>query len=569
MSLRWARGGTLGVWALVLLSSALPAIQVFTVGALAESLNDGGTIGVLVAIVVLGLCVGASRALTDATLSTGQVVTRRLEAMYEARLADALAQRKPHDLQNPDLNAQMREARDAIARHVAPHADAAVSTLKAVLTAALLFVSLAGISAWAALLIVCSLIPTLIAFSVVSRSESTVWPTLAQHKARACYYSDQLVYDRTGIDLALLGSGPVVASESRRHFTSHAGLFRTMMTRSGLIIGASGLTTAAFAIGAIAIIAFGTDTGVAGVMAGVVAVLAGLGATADAGFCAGMVMSGSRSVLRYIEATAAADSPDPVQMRSEPVGCVEVKDLTVRYPSGIVGCRDIHLRAKRGQIVALVGVNGAGKSTIVSAISGLIEPAHGTVTFDGRTPDAREVCGVLSQDFGRYELSVRQAIALGRPDGHASDEQIWSALEFAQADGFVAALPDGLDTQLGQQWDGPGLSGGQWQRLALARIALRDAPVWILDEPTSAVDAEAEERIIDRLRVDADRRATILVTHRASTLRSVDHILLIDDGRVAEQGTFTELLAMRARFAELFARQTDFGGPDVTAPDTK
>lgn len=137
-----------------------------------------------------------------------------------------------------------------------------------------------------------------------------------------------------------------------------------------------------------------------------------------------------------------------------------------------------------------------------------------------------------------------------------TDEQLWTALAGAKADSFVRKLPRGLDTQLGPQWDGVGISGGQWQRLALARIHLRRAGVWILDEPTSAIDAEAEAEIFaELLRTKADR-ITIVVSHRASTLRGMDRIYVFHDGRVVERGNYEELVTAKGCFARIFAEQT-------------
>ena len=155
------------------------------------------------------------------------------------------------------------------------------------------------------------------------------------------------------------------------------------------------------------------------------------------------------------------------------------------------------------------------------------------------------------QEFGRFEFTLRDAVALGSPEP-VSDDEIRAAL----AGTFAADVP--LGTQLGQQWGGTGISGGQWQRLALARIRLRNAGVWILDEPTSAIDAEAEREIFAELRRTKDARITIVVSHRAWTLRDMDRIYVIDAGAVVQQGTYRELMAQPAgRFARLFATQPE------------
>ena len=182
----------------------------------------------------------------------------------------------------------------------------------------------------------------------------------------------------------------------------------------------------------------------------------------------------------------------------------------------------------------------------MSAILGLIEPSSGIVKVDGRKHDELGEAawlgqfGLVTQEFGRYEFTVRQTVALGTPQA-ACDERIWAALEAAHAADFVRAMPSGLDTQLGEQRGGVGISGGQWQRLALARIYLRDAPIWILDEPTSAIDPEAEQEVFQELGRTKAGRITVVVSHRAWTLRAMDRIYVIDHGVVVECGTYDEL----------------------------
>lgn len=177
----------------------------------------------------------------------------------------------------------------------------------------------------------------------------------------------------------------------------------------------------------------------------------------------------------------------------------------------------------------------------------------------GRLSEAQRLAhfGLLTQEFGRYEFTVRDVIMLGTPTTGIDDHDLWSALESARAADLVRALPDQLDTQLGQQWGGVGLSGGQWQRLALARVCLRNAGIWVLDEPTSAIDAEAEREIFAQLQHSRADRITIVVSHRAWTLRGMDQIYVFDQGRIVQTGRYEELLAEPGRFSELFAGQLD------------
>ena len=168
----------------------------------------------------------------------------------------------------------------------------------------------------------------------------------------------------------------------------------------------------------------------------------------------------------------------------------------------------------------------------------------------------RSRIGVLFQDYATYELSIRENVVMGRPQGTVDDERVMEALRDARSDWLLKKMPKGLDSKVGRLFEGGhDLSGGEWQRLALARIMYRDADVWILDEPTSSLDPEAEAAIFAELKENLKGRIGIVISHRFSTVRIADRIAVIADGRVAELGSHEELLAAEGRYAELFELQ--------------
>lgn len=336
----------------------------------------------------------------------------------------------------------------------------------------------------------------------------------------------------------------------------HDAVMRTMMRGEFL----AGLVTAAIIAGALASIALEGGGG-AGIAAGVLGVIAGIAATQGAGYSYGSLMGNAPKVTRFRE---FLDSVEP----SAPTVIVPVvhelraENLQVTYPAKDgPALTDFSFTVRRGEAIAFVGVNGAGKTTAINALMGIVDVDHGRIVIDGTDVAGMSrfqrlgYFGLLTQEFGRYELPVRESVALGTPEPEISDERIWAALEGARAGNLVRSLPDGLDTQLGTQWGGTGLSGGQWQRIALARIHLRGSGIWLLDEPTSAIDAEAEQEIFAELRRTAADRITIVVSHRAWTLRGMDRIYVFDHGRVVEQGRYDELLSAGGRFAEIFREQ--------------
>jgi ABC-type bacteriocin/lantibiotic exporter with double-glycine peptidase domain len=216
--------------------------------------------------------------------------------------------------------------------------------------------------------------------------------------------------------------------------------------------------------------------------------------------------------------------------------------------------RGIDLDVPAGSTVALVGASGSGKSTLARVLLGLHEPTEGEVLFDGIRPGAvalptlRRQLGVVSQDCVLFTGTIAENIALGRPDADRADVE--AAARLAALHDEVAAMPMGYDTVLRE---GTGLSGGQRQRVALARALLGRPRVLLLDEATSALDTATEAVVAAN--VAALRQTRIVIAHRLSTVRGADRILVLDGGRVVEQGTHPELLALGGRYAALVAHQ--------------
>jgi len=209
-----------------------------------------------------------------------------------------------------------------------------------------------------------------------------------------------------------------------------------------------------------------------------------------------------------------------------------------------------------------VGENGAGKSTLVKLLLRFYDVSRGAVRVGGvdvRTMDPvtlRHRIGVLFQDYASYELSVRENVVMGRPGGAPDDRRVLQALRDSRSEWLVNKMPKGLDSKVGRLFEGGhDLSGGEWQRLALARIMYRDADIWVLDEPTSSLDPEAEAAIFAELKQSLRGRIGIVISHRFSTVRIADRIAVIVGGRVAELGSHEELLRAGGRYAELFELQ--------------
>src|SRR4051812_1599163 len=258
--------------------------------------------------------------------------------------------------------------------------------------------------------------------------------------------------------------------------------------------------------------------------------------------------------------------PSPATRVAEPgwhIHDIEFDRVTFAYPGGHApAVEDLTLHIRRGELVALVGENGAGKSTLVKLLLRFYDADQGEVRVGGinlRDLDPEELrsrIGVLFQDYASYELTVRENVVLGRPGGVPDDERVRQALRNARSEWLLQRMPHGLDARVGRLFEGGhDLSGGEWQRLALARIMYRDADIWILDEPTSSLDPEAEAAIFAELKENLRGRIGLVISHRFSTVRIADRIAVIAGGRVTEIGSHEDLLRAGGRYAQLFELQ--------------
>ena len=254
--------------------------------------------------------------------------------------------------------------------------------------------------------------------------------------------------------------------------------------------------------------------------------------------------------------SSVPERPQAMEL-SAPRGEVRFDKVGFAYPGGPSILSDVSFTARPGTSIALVGQTGAGKSTAMNLLQRLWDPVHGSIKIDGQ--DLRDVSleslrrsiGVVFQESLLFNRSIRENLRIGRYD--ATDEEIERACRQADAHEFIIRQPQGYDTLSGER--GATLSGGQRQRLAIARALLKDPPILILDEATSALDAATEARVSRAMATLMKGRTTFIIAHRLSTVRDADEILVFDGGRVAERGSFDQLLAQGGRFADLVATQ--------------
>ncbi|MBI1353989.1 MAG: ATP-binding cassette domain-containing protein [Acidobacteria bacterium] len=238
-------------------------------------------------------------------------------------------------------------------------------------------------------------------------------------------------------------------------------------------------------------------------------------------------------------------------------------DVSFSYPGNDRMVLDgLSFRLEPGQRVALIGENGQGKTTIVKLLTRLYDPTAGRILLDGvdlRNYSTEDLCkqiGVIFQDFMRYEMTALENIAVGRIDGAGDRAEIERAALKSRASEVIARLPKGYDQLLGRRFEGGlDLSGGEWQKIALARAYLRDAQVLVLDEPTAALDARSEYDVFQRFTELTEGKMALLISHRFSTVRMADEIFVLEDGRIVERGDHDRLTAVGGRYADMFELQ--------------
>jgi ATP-binding cassette subfamily B protein/subfamily B ATP-binding cassette protein MsbA len=248
------------------------------------------------------------------------------------------------------------------------------------------------------------------------------------------------------------------------------------------------------------------------------------------------------------------DSPNAIAIEKTN-GAISFQKVSFGYASGREILSNVNLEIAPNQIIALVGGTGAGKSTLLSLVPRFYDPTAGGLTLDGR--DIREITkkslrqqiAIVLQDTLLFSTTVRENIAYGRPD--ATDEEIREAARRAQADEFISQLPNGYESEVGER--GGHLSVGQRQRIGIARAFLKNAPILLLDEPTSALDPTTESAIMETIKDLMRGRTTIIITHRIATIHNVDQIVVLEGGRVVEQGRGPELVERGGVYAKLYA----------------
>ncbi|WP_437763928.1 ABC transporter ATP-binding protein [Sorangium sp. So ce281] len=578
---RSSKAASVALGALTLAAAALPLGVAYVGKAITDAVVARDERAALVWVSVeLGLV--AALALAQRGLSlTRQLLGARLSIDIHGMILEKALSLSLVHFEDPEFYDQLTRARREASSRPAAVVTESFSLVQNLITLAGYAALLVGFSALAVLALVLAAVPATVAEARFSGAAFRLRNWRSPEARRLNYLEYVLANDGHAKEVKLFGLGPTFLERYRALATSFYREDSALaVRRAGWSFGLSLLGTAAF-YGCYGAMAAGAAAGrislgemvlyVAAFRQGqqaFQAVLAGVGGMYEHN----LYMS---NLFQYLAIptgeppappAGSGDAPAPLPAGDARDRGVRFEGVGYRYPGqSRWALRGIDLHIPSGQSLALVGHNGAGKTTFIKLLARLYEPTEGRILLDGKDlrawePGAlRRRIGVVFQDFAQYQLTLRENVGLGSVEHLADEPRVARAVAEGGADEVVTVVPGGLDAQLGRWFKGGvELSGGQWQKVALARAFMREqADILVLDEPTAALDAEAEHAVFQRFRSLSKGRTTIVISHRFPTVRMADRIVVLDGGRVVEEGTHDELVARGQRYARMFALQAE------------
>ena len=574
-----SRAFAAGMVALLIGQAALPAAMAWVgkliVDAVVEAARSGQAAERWHVLRLVGLEAGLM-ALSTA-MSRGQSLLRDLMRASLGNHVNTLILEKAATLElrhfeDADFYDKMQNARREASMRPLSMALETASLLQQMLILASYAVLLARLSPWSVLLIVAASVPAFVAEARFSGESFRLNTWRAPEGRRQNYLEWILTRDSHVKEVKLFNLGPLVLQRYRALFEKFYAEDRSLALRKGVAGLALGLLSLIAFYGAYAFMAVRAALGAITLgdltlylsvfrqgQTSIQSALASVGSLYEDG----LFMS---NLFAYLDIGTGGELPRREPPLSAPHARsqeIEFRDVSFRYPGTEKWVlRGVSLKLVAGEKMALVGENGAGKSTLIKLLMRLYDPSEGAIFYGGvdlRDMDARDLrdrIGVLFQDFVRYQWTARENVGVGWVPSLDDRARIERAVDDGGARSLIEQLPQKLDTMLGGWFEeGHELSGGQWQKIALARAFMRDSEVLVLDEPTAALDAEAEHELFVKLQQLAAERTAILISHRFSTVRRADRIAVIREGRVEELGTHAELLAHNGRYAHLFRLQ--------------
>jgi ATP-binding cassette subfamily B protein len=501
-----------------------------------------------------------------------ELLRARLGNLINLRILDKALELELRHFEDSDTYDKMQNARREASARPLSLALQILSIGQNAVTLASFAALLVSLSPWSVLVIVAASVPAFIAEARLSDESFRLYSWRAPESRRMNYLEWILTRDSHVKEVKLFGLGPLIVGRYRALFTKFFDEDRRLARKRAVWGFGLGLVSLLAFYGAYALVAGRAAR--AEITLGDMTLYLAVFRQGQGAFQAILGAVGSMyedalfmsNLFTFLTLPTAGERPRVVPPRTVPRGhalAIEFRNVSFRYP-GKDGwaLRGLNLLIRPGEKVALVGENGAGKSTFVKLLMRLYDPTEGEVLYGGvdirdmDVEDLRSRIGAVFQDFVRYQFPVSENIGLGDVRYLEDRPRIETAAERGGAASVVAQLPKGYDTVLGGWFEsGQELSAGQWQKVAVSRAYMRDAEVLVLDEPTASIDAEAEHELFQRFQKLAADRTAIVISHRFSTVRMADRIAVLREGRIEELGSHRELVEMAGRYAHLFQLQ--------------
>jgi ATP-binding cassette subfamily B protein len=571
---------TLALAILTLLLAVIPAAQVWLAGRLIDEVASGIGAGdldpyirsiVILAIAQLLLFLGSSLFQTLSNIDQ-QLLQEKLTIHVQLMIMRHANSLDLSDFENAAYYDQLQQAQRESANRPVQMVSGVFGLVRSIITFATMVGLLIGLSPWIAVAALVSPIPAFISGSRYSWWGFQQMRRLSPTRRMMSYLTNVLTTDTFNKEIKLYTLGDHFIDRYEEISTGYYEETRSLLIRrylagfgwGALTIVASSATFLYVALQAVrGVISLGQLTVFTQAAQQVQGSFQGLLGGFQGIYEHGLYLSTLYDLLDRNPQIDAPVNPAPVRVPFQQG--IEFRNVTFTYPGRTEpALDDVSFKIELGETVALVGKNGAGKSTIVKLLGRLYDPQAGQVLIDGvdvreyDPSELRKQFGMMFQDYAMYQLPVSENIGVGNVDMVRDREAIESAAIRGGATRLIESLPDRYDTILGKWFeDGHQLSGGEWQRIALSRAFMRDAQILILDEPTSALDAEAEYDLFARIKQLAEGRMAIFISHRFSTTRRADRILVLENARLIEQGTHAELMMLGGRYAALFNLQAE------------
>ena len=549
-------------------------IQVFLLAKLLDALGKSAVLTLLQLGWIVGFYLAASvikLLLTSYRESQESYQQIKTDSFVDLIIAQKLSSLDPATFEKPDFQALIAEI-GGVSGTLQAHLDRFTRLIDAIVKFLTATIVVSAMFPWFAPLLIAASIPS---FVVWQRFRKLTWPYYVEKRSLLVrltkYIENLLSSDSTSKEAAIFDTGPILLDKIKQEQQKYYASFKRVVDPRTIELSLARLIQFAAFI-------YTQYLNITAVLKGAL----GIGQftlvfqqTMNLAFSAEAILNEYSSLsvrTKYIDkfydflnTPCSIVSPKrPIKIPSKPSPAViEFKNVTFKYPQTDRDIlKDFNLVIKSGEKVALVGENGAGKTTIIKLLLRFYDVTSGDILINGLNIKRIDLgqwrirIGALFQDFIKYQFTFRENVIFGNMAAQNNAKLLAEAIEKSGAKGYIDTLPNKYDQVVGKMFTGGiDLSGGQWQKLALARAFYRDAPILILDEPTSAIDAKAEYEIFQRVQTLEKNKTVVIISHRFSTVRNADRILVLDEGRIIEEGNHEQLMNHKGLYSELFNLQ--------------